>query len=292
MAKHKTVVTAISKISERAAAQTAALVVIHGQDLGRKFDLSGAAVVIGRASKSDLRLDQDSVSRSHARIALEGGAATVSDLGSTNGTFVNDEPVQGARPLRNGDFIKIGRTIFKYLEGGNIEGLYHEEIYKLTTTDGLTQVYNKRYLLETLEREISRCHRYARELSLVMLDIDRFKRINDTFGHLAGDSVLRQVAQVIKARIRREDVLARYGGEEFALVLPEIDAAGAAITAEKARKLVERQRFTFEGTSMPVTISCGVAAMKGEGIASAELIKRADEKLYEAKESGRNRVRS
>ncbi len=290
MAKHKTVITVISKISERAAAQTAALVVIYGQDLGRKFDLGGANVVIGRSSRCDIRVDQDSISRQHATLSLEGKVATIADMGSTNGTFVNDELVAGSRELQNGDFIKIGRTIFKYIAGGNIEGLYHEEIYKLTTTDGLTQIYNKRYLLETLDREISRCHRYSRELSLVMLDLDYFKRINDTFGHLAGDYVLRQVAQVIRAHIRREDVFARYGGEEFALILPEIDTVHATITADKARKLVERQKLVFEGAKMPVTLSCGVAALHGEMLSTRELIKRADAKLYEAKEAGRNRV--
>jgi diguanylate cyclase (GGDEF)-like protein len=290
MAKNKTVVTVISKISERAAAQTAALVVIYGQDLGRKFDLGGPTAVIGRSSRSDIRIDQDSISRNHARLSLDAKVATIADMGSTNGTFVNDEPVAGTRTLQNGDFIKIGRTIFKYIAGGNIEGLYHEEIYKLTTTDGLTQIYNKRYLLEMLDREISRCHRYSRELSLVMLDLDYFKLVNDTFGHLAGDHVLRQVAQVIRAHIRREDVFARYGGEEFALILPEIDAVHATLTADKARKLVERQRLTFEGAKLPVTLSCGVAALHGEKLSTQELIKRADAKLYEAKQAGRNRV--
>lgn len=290
MAKHKTVVTVISKISERAAEQSAALVVIYGQDLGRKFDLTAQTSVIGRSSRSDIRVDQDSVSRSHARISLTGQQATIVDLGSTNGTLINDELVESVRELRNGDLIKVGRTIFKYIAGGNIEGQYHEEIYRLTTTDGLTQVYNKRYLLETLDREVSRCHRYGRDLSLVMMDIDHFKDINDTLGHLAGDGVLRQLAQLIKANTRREDVFGRYGGEEFALVLPEIDVAGATITAEKARKLVEKQRFTFENEPIPVTVSCGVAGLSGEVLQVEELIKRADQKLYQAKESGRNRV--
>ncbi len=290
MAKNKTVVTVISKISERAVEQGAALVVLYGQDLGRKYDLTAPSSLIGRSSRCDICVDQDSVSRSHAKIILSGTKTSIVDLGSTNGTIINDEPVEGERELRNGDFIKVGRTIFKYIGGGNIEGQYHEEIYKLTTTDGLTQVYNKRYLLETLDREISRCHRYGRDLSLVMIDIDHFKDINDTLGHLAGDGVLRQVAQVIKANTRREDVFGRYGGEEFALVLPEIDMAAAAIAAEKSRKLVEKQRFTFENEPIPVTVSCGVAGLSGGALQVEELIKRADQKLYQAKESGRNRV--
>ena len=290
MAKSKTVVTVISKISERPTTRNAALVVIYGEDLGRKHDLEKATTIIGRSSKCDIQVDQDSISRNHAKIINEDNSASVSDMGSTNGTFVNDELVEGAMTLRNGDFIKIGRTIFKYIAGGNIEGQYHEEIYRLTTVDGLTQIFNKRYFLETLEREVSRCHRYGRALTLAMMDIDHFKRINDTYGHLAGDYVLKMLASAVKTKIRREDVFARYGGVEFALILPEVDLPGAVATAEKVRKVVEKQRFTFEDQVLPVTISIGVAAI-GEEINEVQtLVKVADDRLYDAKQNGRNKV--
>ncbi|HEY3445948.1 MAG TPA: GGDEF domain-containing protein [Myxococcales bacterium] len=290
MAKSKTVVTVISKISERPTTRNAALVVIYGEDLGRKYDLERNTTVIGRSSKCDIQVDQDSISRNHAKIVLDGKSASVSDMGSTNGTFVNDEAVEGAMTLRNGDFIKIGRTIFKYIAGGNIEGQYHEEIYRLTTVDGLTQIFNKRYFLETLEREVSRCHRYGRALTLAMIDIDHFKKINDTYGHLAGDYVLKMLASAVKTKIRREDVFARYGGEEFALILPEVEIVGAVSTAEKVRKVVEKQRFTFEDQVIPVTISLGVAAISNTINEVQTLLKAADEKLYDAKQSGRNKV--
>ncbi|MGI5864812.1 MAG: diguanylate cyclase [Myxococcales bacterium] len=290
MSKTKTVVTVISKISERAAPHTSALVVIHGDDLGRKFDLEREVTVIGRSSSCDIQVDQDSISRQHARIVHDSKGLSILDMGSTNGTFVNDELIEGSQRLRNGDLIKIGRTIFKYIAGGNIESMYHEEIYRLTTTDGLTQVYNKRYFLEALEREVSRCHRYGRLLCLVMMDIDHFKRINDSFGHLAGDHVLKQVASAARRKLRREDVFARYGGEEFALILPEIDTKGAVATAEKVRKIVEKQRFSFEEHDIPVTISAGVASLGGSVNDAQELIRVADVKLYEAKAAGRNRV--
>ncbi|HCF61273.1 MAG TPA: GGDEF domain-containing protein [Myxococcales bacterium] len=290
MSKTKTVVTVISKISERAASHTSALVVIYGEDLGRKHDLEQEVTVIGRSSSCDIQIDQDSISRQHARIAHEDKGVSVSDMGSTNGTFVNDELVEGAQQLRNGDLIKIGRTIFKYIAGGNIESMYHEEIYRLTTTDGLTQVYNKRYFLETLEREVSRCHRYGRLLCLVMMDIDHFKKINDSFGHLAGDHVLKRVASAARSKIRREDIFARYGGEEFALILPEIETKGAVATAEKVRKIIEKQHFSFEDQDIPVTLSAGVASLGGSITDAQELIRVADVKLYEAKSSGRNRV--
>jgi diguanylate cyclase (GGDEF)-like protein len=287
--QNRTVVTVISRISEKPVGKEACLVVIYGMDLGKKFNLDQPAIIIGRSSKSDIQVDQESVSRNHSKIINTGKSIILRDLGSTNGTCVNDELID-EYVLRDGDFIKIGRTIFKFLSGNNIENSYHEEIYRLTTIDGLTQIYNKRYFLETLEREISRAHRYRRELTLMMMDIDHFKKINDTYGHLAGDYVLKQLASVIKARIRREDTMSRYGGEEFALVLPEVDQINAGQTAEKIRKLVEKTVFKFEDTKIPVTVSMGVSALDPETKDPNDFIKRADEKLYQAKNQGRNQV--
>jgi two-component system, cell cycle response regulator len=287
--RQKTVVTVISKISEKPASKEACLVVIYGMDLGKKYNLDQPAMIIGRSAKSDVQVDQESVSRNHAKIINTGKTLILRDLGSTNGTYVNDELID-EYVLRDGDLVKIGRTIFKFLSGNNIENAYHEEIYRLTTVDGLTQIYNKRYFMETLEREISRAHRYHRELSLIMFDIDFFKKINDTYGHLAGDFVLKQLAGVLKARIRREDVIARYGGEEFAIICPEIDAINATVFAEKVRKLVEKTAFKFEDTKIPVTISVGVTSVGSNVHDPAEFIKMADDKLYQAKSQGRNKV--
>jgi diguanylate cyclase (GGDEF)-like protein len=285
----KTVVTVISKIADKPNGKDACLVVIYGLELGRKYNLENANVIIGRSSKSDVQIDQESVSRNHAKIINTGKSIILRDLGSTNGTYVNDQLIDEYL-LRDGDFIKIGRTIFKFLSGGNIENAYHEEIYRLTTVDGLTQVFNRRYFLEQLSREVSRAKRYRRDLSLIMFDIDRFKTINDTYGHLAGDYVLKQLATVIKGKIRCEDVLARYGGEEFAIVLPESDGASATQTAEKIRKIVEKAPFKFEETKISVTVSMGVAGCADVADAG-ELIKYADDRMYEAKAAGRNCVR-
>ena len=285
----KTVVTSISRISERPTGKEACLVVIYGSELGKKYNLNAPSLVIGRSSKCDIQIDQESISRNHTKIVNTGKSILIRDLGSTNGTYVNDEPID-EYVMRDGDLIKIGRTIFKFLTGGNIENAYHEEIYRLTTIDGLTQIFNKRYFLETIEREIARSHRYRRELSLVMFDIDHFKKINDTFGHLAGDYALKHLAQTVKTRIRREDCFARYGGEEFSIVLPEIDGLNSKPFAEKIRQLVEATEFKFENTSMPITISMGVATLDMDSTDPQALIKRADERLYEAKSSGRNCV--
>ncbi|NMO21827.1 GGDEF domain-containing protein [Pyxidicoccus fallax] len=286
----ETVVTVISKISDRPVNLDAALVVIYGLDLGRKFDLTREETLIGRSSKADIQIDQESVSRNHASISNTREGVRVRDLGSTNGTFINDELVEGTLTLRNGDLVKIGRTIFKFIAGGNIEAAYHDEIYRLTTMDGLTQIYNRRYFDEQLDREISRSRRYERVLSLVLLDIDHFKQVNDTYGHLAGDSVLKQLASTVRTKIRREDVFARYGGEEFAILLPEVSLGGTRQLAEKVRRLVEKQRFEFDKQSIPVTVSVGIATLEPQHREPGDLIRAADEKLYEAKSAGRNRV--
>ena len=282
-------VTSISRITERAPGKEACLVVIYGQDLGRKYNLESPTLVLGRSSKCDVQIDQESVSRAHSKIMNQGKTIRIRDLGSTNGTYVNDEQIE-ERTLADGDLIKIGRTIFKFLSGGNIERAYHEEIYRLTTVDGLTQIFNKRYFMESLEREIARSSRYRREMTLVMFDIDHFKQINDTYGHLAGDQVLKSLASTIKAKIRREDLFARYGGEEFAIVLPEIDGFNAQQFAEKIRRIVEITDYFFEGTRIPVTISMGVAVLDAETSDAAGLIKKSDERLYEAK--GRPQLRA
>jgi two-component system, cell cycle response regulator len=289
--RSKTVVTVVSKISEKPAGKDACLVVIYGLELGRKYTIEAPTSLLGRSSKADVQIDQESVSRNHAKIINTGKSMILRDLGSTNGTYVNDQLID-EYVLRDGDFVKIGRTIFKFLSGGNIENAYHEEIYRLTTVDGLTQIHNRRYFLDQLEREVSRARRYRRELSLIIFDIDRFKGINDTYGHLAGDYVLTQLASVVRGKIRREDIFARYGGEEFAIVLPEIDAPNAVAFAEKIRKIVEKAPFKFEDTKIQVTVSIGIAGLLPEEGDSADLIKRADDKLYDAKEAGRNCVRA
>ncbi|MDC0707794.1 GGDEF domain-containing protein [Stigmatella sp. ncwal1] len=290
MAQRETVVTLISKISDRPVNLDAALVVIYGLDLGHKYDLGRSEILIGRSSKSDISLDQESVSRNHARITNTVKGVFIQDLGSTNGTFVNDDAVKSAQELRNGDLVKIGRTIFKFIAGGNIEAAYHDEIYRLTTMDGLTQVHNRRYFDEQLDREVSRSRRYERVLSLVMFDVDHFKHINDKRGHLAGDYVLKHLASTVSVNIRREDVFARYGGEEFGILLPEVDAKGTWLFAEKVRQMVEQAHFVFDKHTISVTISLGIATLLPEHREPSELVRAADEKLYEAKNTGRNRV--
>jgi two-component system cell cycle response regulator len=299
--KDNTIITMISHAIEPLKLSTgdACLVMISGRDLGKKFSLAIGQTVVGRSPKTNLQLDEEEVSRNHAVFTNDGGRVLVRDLGSTNGTYVNDVIIRGDHTLREGDLVKVGRTIFKFLSGNNIEQAYHEEIYRLTTTDGLTQIFNKRYLIESLERELSRSVRYGRDLSFILFDIDHFKRINDTFGHLAGDAVLKQLAQLVQRSTRRDDLLARYGGEEFAIVCPECDLVHASAVAEKLRALIASSTFIFDASPIPLTVSMGVADTQDylrlfpdtrASLHTFELIKVADDRLYLAKNQGRNRV--
>ncbi len=272
---------------------TDCLVVIYTKEptlLGKRFMLDHNPTRVGRGADNHVVLDGDSVSRRHAHFEQRGTAWLVVDDGSTNGTYCNDEQISREAVLKNGDRVKVGPTIFKFLSGADVEAQYHEEIYRMTIMDGLTQIHNKRYLYEALEREIVRGRRHERHLAVLLFDIDHFKRINDMHGHLAGDFVLKEVARIIQSRIRRDEVFARYGGEEFVIVLPETGLSGALALAENLRQRVGSHGFVFQGERIPVTISMGCAQLAKDDKAAADLIQRADEKLYEAKRGGRNRV--
>ena len=271
----------------------ACLVLLHppGPELGRRMALAKQIYMVGRENDVDLVIPRSSVSRNHSRLTMDDrGEWWVQDLGSTNGTFVNEERVV-SRMLSDGDQVRFGDVIYKFLSGTNIESAYHEEIYRMTILDGLTGVHNKRYFVEFLERELAGAVRHGHPLTLVMLDVDHFKKINDTRGHLAGDEVLKDMCARIKPRVRREDLFARYGGEEFACVLPSTALAGGVVFAEHLRSLIAERPTPFEDTPIAFTISLGVATIHNEGKVDAEaVIKRADENLYVAKRNGRNRV--
>ena len=272
----------------------ACLVVVYGLQIGRRIELTGAPLVIGRSPRSDLQIDEESVSRQHVRIepdpkAHDGVTWQIVDLDSTNGTYVNDLPVRVAT-LQHGDQIQVGRSILRFLAGNSIERAYHEEIYKLMSMDGLTQLRNRRAFDEALADEITRARRFGRPLALCMVDADKFKSINDQFGHLAGDAVLRQLGAILRNNVRKNDIAGRLGGEEFGVVLPEVDRQGGLVVAEKLRRMVETHRFEFDQTVIPVTLSIGVAELRDSDTEPSELVRRADECLYRAKHSGRNRV--
>jgi two-component system, cell cycle response regulator len=269
------------------------IVLIHppGAEIGRRTTLERDRYVLGRDEGADILLDRDAASRQHAVVERSSrGHWVVRDLNSTNGTFVNERRISEVT-LEDGDQLRFGDVVFKFLSGSNVESKYHEEIYQMSVLDGLTGIYNRRYLMDSLERELASSLRHQNPLTLVLIDIDHFKRVNDERGHLGGDAVLRQIAQRIQPRIRREDLFARYGGEEFAAVLTITPLEGGLRFAESVRQLVARRPFSFDGDEVSVTISLGVASTLDEPtITVGELIQRADRQLYEAKRAGRNRV--
>jgi diguanylate cyclase (GGDEF)-like protein len=262
-----------------------------GSMIGTRNTIEDQPLTIGRGTDCDITIPDSSVSRVHARIEKTPQGVFVYDLGSTNGTYINDKPVHESGSLKDGDYLRVGNCILRYLAGGNVEAAYHEEIYRLTIIDALTQAHNRRALLEFLDRELVRSQRHHRPISLLLMDIDYFKKINDSYGHTAGDFALRELARIVRLTVRREDMFARYGGEELALVLVETGLDGAKEVAERVRREVEDHVFRAEESEFRMTLSIGVASTPGgESLTTTEMIRRADEKLYEAKRTGRNRV--
>ena len=258
--------------------------------MGRRVQVGAEPLTIGRSPNCQVPIDQESVSRKHCEIRFQDGEFLVRDLGSTNGTYVNDDLVDPQGRLRHGDQLKVGRTILKFIVGDDVEVQYHEEIYRLMTTDGLTQLNNRRYFDDMLDREVARAKRYKRTFSLLIFDLDHFKRVNDRFGHLAGDTLLRQLGAILLGRLRVNDVLARIGGEEFGLITPEVGLDGARELAGKINRLIGDTRFEFEGSAVKITASIGVAEWQADYEDAWDLFKAADDKMYEAKRAGRNQV--
>ena len=265
------------------------LVIVEGSTLGRIIKLDRNPITLGRDPRNTLCLDESGVSRTHAVIKQQSQGVTVRDMGSKNGTFVNRDPVQEC-VLQDGDMIQIGNTTLKFLSQDSPEQAYYEHLHQATVEDPVTKIPNRRYFEEFVHREIARTRRYERPLGLLLLDLDHFKQINDTYGHVCGDVVLRSFAQLVSSRLRKSEFVARYGGEEFALTLPETDLRGAGIVAESIRLLVEKHSFAWEGQLIAVTVSIGGALLKPTMGTVGELVQAADDELYKAKRAGRNRV--
>ena len=264
------------------------LIQIYGPKLGERYSLDGDVATIGRDLGNNIVLVDESVSRNHAKIERTTRGFVLEDLDSTNGSRVNDDSIKSCL-LKSGDQLQIGSFILKYIGSGNVEAVYHEEIYRMMITDGLTGIANRRKLDEALENEFLRAKRYGRPLSIAILDADHFKKVNDTHGHIVGDFVLKKLATLFQQNIRREELLGRYGGEEFVVVMPEVDSSGAFQLAEKLRKTVESTVFKSGEAELPITISVGVATLGAEESVKA-FIDTADQALYKSKEDGRNRV--
>jgi len=268
--------------------RSACLVVIKGTNVGEKFDLDNE-LSVGRDAVLGVRLDDTLVSRNHAKFTPEGPGVRLFDLCSTNGTLVNDKPITSTF-LNDGDQVTIGKTVFKFISSNNIEAAYHEHIYSLTRFDGLTGIHNRPTFDNTIANVIAKSTQTGEPLALLLFDIDHFKRCNDTYGHRAGDDVLKQVAALVGDHTREGDFFARYGGEEFVVIVHKLPWPGPARFADHLRGLIHANQFMFEGQHIPVTISIGVAEWDPSMASEAQLIELADQRLYRAKQSGRNVV--
>jgi len=286
----RTVVTGIHQFEEPED-QKAYIMFISGQLAGKLCYLENRETIIGRAADCDISIKDSRISRHHLQIALEGGQAIIEDLGSTNGTFVNGERV-AKHVLQNGDQVHISSdTLFKFARGGEAEQILLREMHQMANYDAVTGIHNKHVFEKRIKEEFSFALRKKQPLSLLMIDIDFFKKVNDTHSHMAGDYVLKGVAARIGQALRDEDILARFGGEEFAVILRGTDLNGAVQLAERIRKLIAEAPFAFEKQSIPITISVGVAALSdGSFKNTEELLAQADACLYQSKQGGRNRV--
>jgi diguanylate cyclase (GGDEF)-like protein len=294
-AKTRIARTTGGQLVEPATAGHACLVVLHAglqSEIGRRYIIENPALTIGRGRDNDIVLISDAVSRRHTRVEFRNNEAFVIDLESTNGTYVNEDGrLTGERRLSRGDLLKVGDTIFKYLSGVDVEAQYHDMIFRMAVTDGLTNLSNRQQLDKLLSEEIQRCQRTPRPLAVLMMDIDYFKKINDQYGHLAGDSVLRGLASAMSKRMRPSDRLGRYGGEEFCAILPDTSVEGAVSFAEGLRALAETCLFAADDKQIKVTVSIGIAQWKAD-MQPMDMYRTADERLYLAKRNGRNRVES
>jgi len=267
------------------------LIVLAGTQVGEMIPLK-KATVIGRGPEADVRLIDTKMSRMHCRFFGDDGMTYIEDLDSSNGTYVNGIRVERQKKLVDGDKIQIGETtILKFTYNDDLEENFQKQMYDAALRDGLTKVFNKKYLLDRIRTEFAFSSRHKTALSLILFDIDHFKMVNDTRGHLAGDTVLATLAQHVLDLVRTEDVLARFGGEEFAVLCRETDVRNAEVLAQRIRVSIERLSIVFNDALVPITISMGVAMIPDNRITDVDdFIAAADEALYEAKRSGRNRV--
>ncbi|MEZ6057821.1 MAG: GGDEF domain-containing protein [Planctomycetaceae bacterium] len=258
---------------------------------GSLIPLREGRMSIGRDPLCDIELIDDFISRHHASIERDNDGFFLTDMTSLNGCFVNDLRIERQR-LKPGDHLRLGNHILKFLSSNHVEAQYHEAVYQMMTSDGLTMAYNRRYFEDAFRREVLRSNRHCRSLALVLFDIDHFKKVNDQYGHLVGDECLRELCERIRRRVREDEIFARIGGEEFAVLLAESTQEGAIKFAEELMNRVSERPFaSARGESVKMTISVGLAHCDGESPQTPDgLFEDADRRLYLAKRRGRNLI--
>jgi diguanylate cyclase (GGDEF)-like protein len=269
------------------------LIVLTGPEVGKMYKLEQDELTLGRAQNVELRINDAGVSRAHAKVSRDpAGGIFIEDLGSANGTHLNGERLATRQQLRDGDKITLGSTtILKFTYHDKLDESFQRQMFEAALRDGLTGAFNKKYFMDHLASEFSYAIRHGTPLSLVMFDGDKFKVVNDTHGHLAGDAVLVHLSKITQESVRTEDLFARYGGEEFAVICRGISMQQAAHLGERLRRTVESRIVEHNGKPIPITISVGVAGIPELMLRTPEeLIEAADTALYAAKQHGRNRV--
>lgn len=260
---------------------------------GKQWPLTQAETIAGRSVECSIFIDDRSLSRNHCRFILVGHEVAVVDMGSTNKTAVNGMTLLPLSPmvLKNNDQIKTGNVVFKYLERGSLEAMSTQEVHERVAKDVLTGAYTKAELLQRAPELIKRSETLGDPLSVIVFDIDYFKKINDTFGHPGGDYILKELGRVVGTKlVRSQDYFARFGGEEFVILLLGSNSKQAMDVAERIRQTVQSHSFIYEGTQVPVTISLGVAERFSTEKVWDILFDRADKALYQSKKTGRNKV--
>jgi diguanylate cyclase (GGDEF)-like protein len=272
------------------------LIQYNGASLGKRVQLKEMRTSIGRTPEAHVFINEASVSRQHAEIATKGDGYEIEDLGSSNGSFINDVKLAARTKtlLKDNDMIRMGTILFRFVATDNAEALMTDKIYRMATIDSGTDIYNKKYLLDALETEMKSARQNKRPMAIIFYDLDFFRNVNTTLGHPGGDVVLRETCTICKKLIRKADVLGRYGGEEFVIVLPDTDIRVASDLAERLRTALENHVFNIEVEGRIVqhkqTMSLGVSQFSTEMQTVESLIESADKKLYTSKHTGRNKV--
>jgi len=269
--------------------------VIHGSevDFGKHFNFSRSPILIGRDKTNSICLEDEKVSKVHCEVSFVRNRdleqVIIKDLNSTNGTFVNGELIDQAI-LKSGDKIDIGDSVLRFNYNDDLEEQYHSKLFTFAATDALTGLYNRRYTINELDNQSKIARRNNRIFSLMIIDIDDFKQINDAHGHLAGDDYLKKFAFVLNRALREQDICGRIGGEEFLVILPETVLEGAVNLANRIREQIEKTELIIQGRVVKTTISAGLSQFGRHASESREILKMADLALQKAKRSGKNTI--
>ncbi len=287
--------TARKIIQSAEGGKKACLLVLRGQDVGRVTVIGDESTIIGRDSECAMVMQEEGISRQHASVRMgEAGKIVITDLGSTNGTYLEGRKITEAT-IKPGDKVFLGRrTVLKMMMQDELDMLYQREMYDSSIRDALTGVHNRKYLDDRIGKDLSYARRHRIPFSFIMFDLDNFKKINDAHGHPSGDLVLVEISNTVMGIIRTEDVLCRYGGEEFAVMTSSVDETGGQTLGERICRGVSTTNVLAQdgsGKSIHVTVSVGVATVQPKAIISSEaVIAEADTNLYQAKKNGRNQV--